>query len=61
MDATKNGDPWKIIGQKLGYSHHPASNLAENITKFNGRAKKANEVAHHIVAGALNMKMRKKL
>lgn len=42
---------WKIKGQKLGYKHHPADKLADNIKHMSGRAKGANEHAHHIVTG----------
>jgi hypothetical protein len=50
LDAMKI-PKWKIKGQKLGYKHHPADKLSDNITHMTGRPIGANEVAHHIVAG----------
>jgi hypothetical protein len=50
LDAMKI-PKWKIKGQKLGYKHHAADKLADNISHMTGRPIGANEVAHHIVAG----------
>ncbi|MBK7008181.1 MAG: AHH domain-containing protein [Saprospiraceae bacterium] len=52
MNAVKHqGDKFKILKQKLGRKHHPATTLENNMTIVTGRIKKSNESTHHICPG----------